>query len=56
MNFWVIALNQEWANTEEVKIAYGYNDISKDELALGVEKGLISVQEYEAITNEDIQQ
>ncbi|MEC1665698.1 XkdX family protein [Bacillus halotolerans] len=56
MNFWVVALNQEWATADEVKIAYGYNDISKDELALGVEKGFISVQEYEAITNEGIQQ
>ncbi|TXF72925.1 XkdX family protein [Bacillus subtilis] len=52
MNFWVVALNQEWATADEVKIAYGYNDISKDELALGVEQGLISVQEYEVITNE----
>ncbi|QXW83525.1 XkdX family protein [Bacillus sp. LJBS17] len=56
MNFWVVALNQEWATADEVKIAYEYNDISKDELAFGVEKGFISVQDYEAITNEGIQQ
>lgn len=51
-NFWVIALSKDWATVSQVKEAYEYNDVSKDELQEGVTNNMITVEEYEEIVGE----
>ncbi|CAF1811469.1 MULTISPECIES: XkdX family protein [Bacillus subtilis group] len=51
-NFWIIALSKKWATVAQVKEAYEYEDITKEELQEGVANHILSPEEYEAIVGE----
>lgn len=50
MNYWVLALYYEWATTDMVKQALAYEDCSIQDLAEGVNKKLITADQYKEIT------
>ncbi|MCY8103536.1 XkdX family protein [Bacillus sp. FSL R5-0560] len=50
MNYWVLALHYDWATTDMVKQAIAFKDCSKEDLAEGVNKKLITSDQYEEIT------
>ncbi|MEC1663467.1 XkdX family protein [Bacillus halotolerans] len=50
MNYWVLALYYEWATTDMVKQAIAYQDCSFEDLVEGVNKKLITSDQYEEIT------
>ncbi|MGG0052182.1 XkdX family protein [Bacillus atrophaeus] len=50
MNYWVWALYYKWATTEMVKKAIYYEDCSAEDLQQGVEKELVTPQQYKEIT------
>lgn len=52
LNFWVYALFYEWASTEMVKQAMGYDDCSAEDLAEGVAAKYITPEEFQEITGE----
>ncbi|MGT8906839.1 XkdX family protein [Bacillus subtilis] len=51
-NFWVIALNKNWATLDQVKEAYYYDDVTKEELKEGVDDNLITPEQYQEIVGE----
>ncbi|MED4799112.1 XkdX family protein [Bacillus atrophaeus] len=51
-NFWVIALSKNWATVSQVKEAYSFNDVTKEELQDGVKDNMVTPEEYEEITGE----
>ncbi|QHM16633.1 hypothetical protein C7M30_00252 [Bacillus subtilis] len=51
-NFWVIALNKNWATLDQVKEAYYYDDVAMDELKEGVDNNLITPEQYQEIVGE----
>ncbi|CAI6276006.1 XkdX family protein [Bacillus subtilis] len=51
-NFWVIALNKNWATLDQVKEAYSYDDVTKEELKEGVDNNLITPEQYQEIVGE----
>lgn len=51
-NFWVIALNKNWATLDQVKEAYSYDDVTKEELKEGVDNNLITPEQYQEIVEE----
>ncbi|MGC2838345.1 XkdX family protein [Bacillus subtilis] len=54
MNYWVLALHYNWAPSEMVKQAIHYKDCSTEDLQKGVEKKLITAEQYREITEEAI--
>nr|WP_087991961.1 XkdX family protein [Bacillus subtilis] len=54
MNYWVLALHYNWATLEMVKQAIHYKDCSPEDLQEGIEKNLITEEQYKAITGEAI--
>ncbi|MCY8308102.1 XkdX family protein [Bacillus vallismortis] len=50
MNYWVLALHFEWATAEMVRQAIAYQDCSIEDLAEGVNKKLITPEQYKDIT------
>ncbi|MCY8809800.1 XkdX family protein [Bacillus atrophaeus] len=50
MNYWVLALHYEWATADMVKQAIAYKDCSIENLAEGVNKKLITSDQYKEIT------
>ncbi|MCC2929515.1 XkdX family protein [Bacillus sp. LBG-1-113] len=54
MNYWVLALHYDWATTDMVKQAIQFKDCSKEDLAEGVNKKLITSDQYEEITGKAI--
>ncbi|WP_412095954.1 XkdX family protein [Bacillus amyloliquefaciens] len=56
-NYWVNALSRKWATVDQVKEAYQeFNDVTKEELQLGVKNGLVTLEEYKEITGEDYEE
>ncbi|AYK67736.1 XkdX family protein [Bacillus subtilis subsp. subtilis] len=51
-NFWIIALSKKWATVAQVKEAYEYEDITKEELQEGVANHILTPEEYEVIVGE----
>ncbi|MCY9190945.1 XkdX family protein [Bacillus mojavensis] len=54
MNFWVLALHYNWASSEMVKQAIHLKDCSPEDLQEGIEKKLITAEQYKEITEEAI--
>ncbi|MBU0444427.1 XkdX family protein [Bacillus amyloliquefaciens] len=54
MNYWVLALYYRWATPEMVKKAMCYDDCSVADLQQGIEKKLVTPQQYKEITGEAI--
>ncbi|MFC9657221.1 XkdX family protein [Bacillus subtilis] len=52
INFWIIALSKKWATIGQVKEAYEYEDITKEELQEGVDNNILTPEEYEEIVGE----
>jgi len=52
MNFWITALYRNWATTAQVKIAYRYQDCSKQDLQDGVAAQMVTHDEYQEVTDE----
>lgn len=52
MNFWITALFKKWATTSQVRIAYRYNDCSKEDLQDGVAAQMVTHDEYQEVTDE----
>lgn len=52
MNYWVLALYYNWATPEMVKQAIRYKDCSAEDLQKGIEKNLITAEQYKEITGE----
>lgn len=52
MNYWVLALYYNWATPEMVKQAIHYKDCSPEDLQKGIEKNLITAEQYKEITGE----
>ncbi|MCY7784326.1 MULTISPECIES: XkdX family protein [unclassified Bacillus (in: firmicutes)] len=52
MNYWVLALHYNWATSEMVKQAIHYKDCSPEDLQEGIEKNLITAEQYKEITGE----
>ncbi|MFP3875790.1 XkdX family protein [Bacillus paralicheniformis] len=52
LNFWVYALFYNWADTAMVKRALQYNDVTVEELKEGVDRGFVTLEQYEEITGE----
>ncbi|QAW48472.1 XkdX family protein [Bacillus velezensis] len=50
MNYWVLAIYYKWATPEMVKKAMYYDDCSAADLQQGVEKKLVTPQQYIEIT------
>ncbi|MED4854257.1 XkdX family protein [Bacillus atrophaeus] len=50
MNYWVLAFYYKWATADMVKQAMRYNDCSIEDLAEGVNKKLITPDQYKEIT------
>ncbi|CAI8939735.1 XkdX family protein [Bacillus sp. IT-13CA1] len=53
MNFWVLALYYNWATTDMVKQALYYKDCTPEDFKDGVDKMLVSPEEYKEIFNEE---
>ncbi|WP_152425527.1 XkdX family protein [Bacillus subtilis] len=54
MNYWVLALHYNWASFEMVKQAIHYKDCSPEDLQKGVEKKLITAEQYKEIIGKAI--
>ena len=54
MNYWIWALHYDCATPEMVKQAIHYKDCSPEDLQKGVEKKLITAEQYKEITGEAI--
>ncbi|MEC0596833.1 XkdX family protein [Bacillus spizizenii] len=54
MNYWVLALHYNWASSEMVKQAIHLKDCSPEDLQEGIEKKLITAEQYKEITEEAI--
>ncbi|ADV93348.1 MULTISPECIES: XkdX family protein [Bacillales] len=54
MNYWVLALHYNWASSEMVKQAIHLKDCSPEDLQEGIEKKLITAEQYKEITGEAI--
>lgn len=52
MNFWITALYRKWATTTQVKLAYQYQDCSKQDLQEGVATQMVTHDEYQEVTDE----
>ncbi|WP_412676618.1 XkdX family protein [Bacillus siamensis] len=50
-------MSRKWATVDQVKEAYQeFNDVTKEELQLGVKNGLVTLEEYKEITAEDYEE
>ncbi|KUP41807.1 XkdX family protein [Bacillus halotolerans] len=54
MNYWVLALHYNWASSEMVKQTILLKDCSPEDLQEGIEKKLITAEQYKEITGEAI--
>ncbi|MEK4336490.1 XkdX family protein [Bacillus sp. FSL W7-1034] len=52
LNFWVLALFYKWATIAMVKQAMSFDDCSIEDLEEGIQKGYLTIEQYEQITGE----
>ncbi|MED1739094.1 XkdX family protein [Bacillus swezeyi] len=53
MNFWILALYYKWATVDVVKEAIHLEDCTLDDIKEGVEKKLISEEQYQELAGEE---
>ncbi|HCO78639.1 MULTISPECIES: XkdX family protein [Bacillus] len=52
LNFWVLALFYKWATIAMVKQAMSFDDCTIEDLEEGIQKGYLTIEQYEQITGE----
>ncbi|MEH7296630.1 XkdX family protein [Bacillus altitudinis] len=52
LNFWVLALFYKWATIAMVKQAMSFDDCAIEDLEEGIQKGYLTIEQYEQITGE----